>query len=154
MVLFEEIQTNLDNFFSSNLFVNEKENSKKVQTHNLCNPLDCKEILTTTLISFFKNNVNIFFPSINHCLGIINLKFLIFFPYRPCIVSYYNYVKPYCTLNSLLLCNVCPCVAIDNIGMSKLSELTNVVWVFDVVDQCCLGIWCCGLIPSCGYLKV
>jgi hypothetical protein len=61
MVLFEEIQTNLDNFFSSSLFVNEKENSD--EGSNL-EPLDCKEILTTTLISFFKNNVRFFFQEL------------------------------------------------------------------------------------------
>ncbi len=53
-------------------------------------------------------------------------------------------MESYCTLNSMLLFSVCPCTAIDNIGMSKLSEPANVVWVFDVVD----------LIPSSDYLKV
>jgi len=51
MVLFEEIQTHLDNCFSSSLFVNEKENSEKGSNPE---PLDCKEILTTALISFLK----------------------------------------------------------------------------------------------------
>jgi hypothetical protein len=61
MVLFEEIQINLDNYFSSSLFVNEKENSEKGSNPE---PLDCKEILTTTLISFFQTNVRFFFQTL------------------------------------------------------------------------------------------